>query len=45
MQLGKLGVWFFNDRLSAPEAAAATRRMEGLGYAAVDWEALEALRS
>ena len=35
MQLGKLGVWFFTDRLSAPEAAAAARRMEDLGYAAL----------
>ena len=35
MQLGKLGVWFFTDRLSAPEAATAARRMEDLGYAAL----------
>ena len=35
MQLGKLGVWFFTDRLNAQEAATAARRMEDLGYAAL----------
>ena len=35
MQLGKLGVWFFTDRLGAQEAADAARRMEALGYAAL----------
>lgn len=35
MQLGKLGVWFFTDRLAAKEAADTARRLEGLGYAAL----------
>ena len=35
MQLGKLGVWFFTDRLTAIEAANAARRVEELGYAAL----------
>ena len=35
MKLGKLGVWFFTDRLTAPDAADAARRMEALGYSAL----------
>ena len=35
MHLGKLGVWFFTDRLSARDAAAAARRIEDLGYSAL----------
>ena len=35
MQLGKLGVWFFTDRLTAPDAAATAQRIEALGYSAL----------
>ncbi len=35
MQLGRLGVWFFTDALSAPEAADFARRVEALGYSAL----------
>ena len=35
MQLSKLGVWFFTDRMAAPEAAAAAGRIESLGYSAL----------
>lgn len=33
MNTGKLGVWYFFDRLPAPAAAEAARRIESLGYA------------
>lgn len=32
MDLGKIGVWFFTDRLTATDAASAARRIEELGY-------------
>ena len=32
MDTGKLGVWYFFDNLSSPEAAAAAQRIEGMGY-------------
>lgn len=32
MELGKLGVWFSLDEMSAPEAAAAANRIEEMGY-------------
>ena len=32
MDLGKLGVWYFFDGLSSPDAAAAAQRIESLGY-------------
>lgn len=35
MDLGKLGVWYFTDGMSAPEAAKAAQRIEDLGYAAL----------
>ena len=35
MELGKIGVWFFTDRLTAGDAAAAAQRIEGLGYGAL----------
>ena len=35
MHPGKLGVWFFTDRLRATQAATAARRMEDLGYSAL----------
>jgi probable F420-dependent oxidoreductase len=35
MELGKLGVWYFTDRMPAEQAAAAAQRIEGLGYAAL----------
>lgn len=35
MQLNRLGVWFFTDRLPAPEAASFAQRVEQLGYAAL----------
>ncbi len=35
MDLSNLGVWFFTDRLSARNAAVATRRIEDLGYSAL----------
>ena len=35
MDLGKIGVWFFTDRLPAKDAAAAARRIEELGYSAL----------
>lgn len=35
MDLGKIGVWLFTDRLTATAAVAAVRRIEALGYAAL----------
>ena len=35
VELAKLGVWFFTDRLSATDAAAAAQRIEELGYGAL----------
>lgn len=35
LELGKFGVWFFTDRLTARDAAAAARRIEQLGYGAL----------
>jgi probable F420-dependent oxidoreductase len=35
MELGKLGVWFFTDRLTATEAAEFAERVESLGYSAL----------
>jgi len=35
MKLGKLGVWYFTDRMSATQAAEAAQRIEALGYAAL----------
>ena len=35
MELGKLGVWYFTDRVSAAEAANWARKIEALGYAAL----------
>lgn len=35
MKLGKLGVWYFTDGLSAPEAADTVSRIEHLGYDAL----------
>jgi len=35
MDLGKTGVWYFTDALNADDAAAAARRIEDLGYAAL----------
>ena len=35
MQLSPLGVWFFMDRMSAQDAAAAAQRIESLGYSAL----------
>jgi probable F420-dependent oxidoreductase len=35
MRLGRLGVWFFTDALTAPEAAAFAQRVEALGYSAL----------
>ncbi len=32
MDLGKLGVWYFLDSMSAGDAAAAAQRIEALGY-------------
>ncbi|MFT4570649.1 MAG: putative F420-dependent oxidoreductase [Hyphomicrobiaceae bacterium] len=32
MELGKLGVWFFFDRMSAVDAATFARRVEAAGY-------------
>jgi len=32
MELGKLGVWYFLDGMPAPQAAAAAKRIESLGY-------------
>ena len=32
MELGKLGVWYFTDGMSATAAAAFAQRVEGLGY-------------
>ena len=32
MDLGKLGVWYFLDGMSAADAATAAKRMEALGY-------------
>jgi len=35
MQLGRLGIWYFLDGMPATQAAAAARRIESLGYAAL----------
>jgi probable F420-dependent oxidoreductase len=35
MDLGKLGVWYFLDGLTSPEAAATAQRIEALGYSAL----------
>ena len=35
MQLGRLGVWYFTDAMSAQHAATAAKRIEDLGYAAL----------
>ena len=35
MELDKIGVWFFTDRLTASEAAETAQRIESLGYAAL----------
>lgn len=35
MNLGKLGVWYFTDAMSANDAATAAKRIEELGYAAL----------
>jgi probable F420-dependent oxidoreductase len=35
MQLGKLGVWFFTDRMAAPQVAEFAQRVEALGYSAL----------
>ena len=35
MDLGKLGVWYFTDTMSATNAAKAAQRIEGLGYSAL----------
>lgn len=32
MDTGKLGVWYFFDSLSSPDAAAAAQRIESMGY-------------
>ncbi|MGK0224347.1 MAG: putative F420-dependent oxidoreductase [Limisphaerales bacterium] len=32
MDLGKIGVWYFFDAASSPDAAAAAKRIEALGY-------------
>ena len=32
METGKLGVWYFTETMSAPAAAEAAQRIEGLGY-------------
>lgn len=35
MDLGRTGVWYFTDAMSARDAASAARRIEELGYAAL----------
>ena len=35
MDLGRIGVWYFTDAMSARDAASAARRIEELGYAAL----------
>ncbi|HTO53018.1 MAG TPA: TIGR03620 family F420-dependent LLM class oxidoreductase [Myxococcota bacterium] len=35
MNLGKLGVWYFTESLSASQAAEAAQRIESLGYGAL----------
>lgn len=35
MDLGKLGVWYFTDTMSATDAAQAAQRIESLGYSAL----------
>ena len=32
MDVGKLGIWYFFDNASSPEAAASAKRIESLGY-------------
>ena len=35
MNIGKLGVWFFLDAMTAPQAAAYAQKVEKLGYSAL----------
>ena len=35
MDLSKLGVWFFTDRMAAPLAADTAKRIEDLGFSAL----------
>ncbi len=35
MNLGKLGVWYFTERMSATQAAETAQRIEALGYSAL----------
>ena len=35
MNLGRIGVWYFTDAMSARDAASAARRIEERGYAAL----------
>jgi probable F420-dependent oxidoreductase len=35
VELGRTGVWFFQDGFTSPEAAAAAKRIEALGYGAL----------
>ena len=35
MELGKLGVWYFTDAMSASDAATTAKRIEALGYSAL----------
>ena len=32
MEVGKLGVWYFFDGVSSPDAANSAKRLEQLGY-------------
>ena len=32
MDVGKLGIWYFFDNASSPDAAASAKRIESLGY-------------
>lgn len=35
MEIGKLGVWYFTDGMSAEQAAGFAQRVESLGYSAL----------
>ena len=35
MNIGKLGVWFFLDAMTAPQTAAYAQKVEKLGYSAL----------
>jgi hypothetical protein len=35
MDIGKIGIWFFLDAMTAPESLEFARKVESLGYGAL----------